>query len=191
MARNKRRRALNRNKRHEVRSVLRTIGQEANKRGRASEDHVRALLKQLHAEEKIADVIEVARHTWTDFILHTDCVVRRLDGKLVPIQIKSSLSGVNKFIERHAKSCKEKFGALPILVHAPAYGFSDLEEIKQQILHKIESWQGKFHLEMWMLVPSQLLNMDACRHLGQDIGRRIHLFKKQYDKFINSFSPPS
>ncbi len=171
-------------KKQQVRGVFSLLGKIAYERGKASEHHVRTMLRELLEAGEIADVIEVARHTWADFVLHTDVVVRRLDGMLVPIQVKSSLSGIKEFIEKHTHSCLNKFGALPVLVEAKPYGFDDWESAKRTIAHEVNRWQGYFALAIWMLIPTPLFNLGQCSYFGKDIRARINAFRRQHPEYF-------
>lgn len=182
-------------KREIVRNVLRLIGQTCNDRGRSSEQHSETLLQELCRESKIAEVIRVASFSWADFVLHTDCIVRRLDGTLVPIQVKSSATSAQRFIKKHWNSCAKKFGALPILMVTPPYGFygAALQSAKETLLREIGAWRGNFQYEHWMLAYSPLFNFGCFQHLGHNALARIRIFQKQHPEYFkkSAVSPPS
>src|SRR3989338_7962742 len=133
MARRKDRRKSRAQIKNDTRSVLRAIGQMCNERGVASESHLMDLLHDYRADGKIEEAIKADRFSWLDFVLHTDCIVRRTNGKLVPIQSKSSRNSAQRFIEKHRNSCIKKFGALPVVVVMPPYGLygQELEKAKR------------------------------------------------------------
>ena len=192
MARRKDRRKSRAQIKNDTRSVLRAIGQMCNERGVASESHLMDLLHDYRADGKIEEAIKADRFSWLDFVLHTDCIVRRTNGKLVPIQAKSSRNSAQRFIEKHRNSCIKKFGALPVVVVMPPYGLygQELEKAKRSILRDINAWRGDFQYEPWMLGYIQLLDLGCFRHLGHNILARIRMFQRQHPEYFATPTPP-
>src|SRR3989344_2016491 len=77
--------------------LFRTLGQLNNERGLASEERFGTMLKELVQEGLLLGAYESEEFSCANHVLKADVIAIRLDGKAVPIQVKSRFDGVRIF----------------------------------------------------------------------------------------------
>lgn len=132
--------------------LFRTLGQLNNERGLASEGRFGTMIRELVQDGLLLDVYESDEPSWSNHVLKADVVAIRLDGKAVPLQVKSHFSGVRLFQEKWRDYCVNLYGQMPIWWITPTGDFlgAARKNKKQKILGLINAWRGHLVFEPWM-----------------------------------------
>ena len=152
-----------------INQLLREIKDE---RGQNTEDKVNELLQHLQDNGLIKHFYWAAKHSWLDTVLKIDKVAEKNDGALVPIQVKTSFTGLLAFEQKYAAKMKRRFGAIPVIVII--HSDQGWENQAEKTAKSIESWSGNFNFKHWQLKYDQLLDFSQHKKtLGRSLFKRI------------------
>ena len=148
--------------------LFRTLGQLNNERGLASEERFGTMLKELVQEGLLLGAYESEEFSWANHVLKADVIAIRLDGKAVPIQVKSRFDGVRIFQEKWHDYCVCLYGQMPVWSTIPS---GDLvgearENKKQKILRLVNAWRGRLVFETWMSKSSPFFSHAQYKRSG-------------------------
>lgn len=147
------------------------------KRGNDTERIGGQISNSLLSKRLIRDTAKAKRWSFMDVVLKTDRVIWRLgDGMPVPIQFKSSPIG----FENRAKYeyFKKRFGSLPVFMIITPQD-TDLKKLEEDLLRKVNSWNGSFYCEEWQFKHSKFFDFEHHPNFGTLKRRKMIFFSNK------------
>lgn len=142
------------------RTSIRAVRQMQHKKGKKAESVVEEAMVSLHKKNLIKSYFLPHRYSFMDSFRKVDKIVLRLsDGMPVPISVKSSFPNKEE-IQKYQFFVK-KFGKMPVFMIVAPKDY-DSKEIEEELLRKVNAWDGKFKFEGWQLKYSKFF--DFYRH---------------------------
>ncbi len=158
-----------------MRLISKLLRWTSDKRGEEAENKAGKLLNFLLGEGKIKELVPVAESSFMNKVLKIDNIIRRLDGKVVPLQVKSSFSPDNsiEFTPGMIKYFDENWSHPIMVVLKPEEGW---EKKAKSVWRQINSWKGHFEYQDWQIEYSPFLDWEKFKMLGYGIQLRAEVF---------------
>ena len=125
----------------------------------------------------IKRTVKAVRWSFMDLVLKTDRVIWRLsDGMPVPIQFKISPIGFEN--RARYEYFKKRFGSLPVFMIITPQD-NDLKKLEEDLLRKVNSWNGGFYCEEWQFKYSKFFDFERHPNFGTLKRRKMIFFSEK------------